>query len=276
LIYRINSRSNQRVKDLIKKRDQYFFFEGEKLVKDILDRGIEISILIVNEKKGSATPAYSRSAGCRFFGDIISKVCRENKVSQDIIKETWFVSESVLEKISSLKEKPDFIAVLEWEEKPVDFRHSSVVIGLDSIQDPANVGTVFRCAAAFGIDAVALTGISVNLNNSKFLRAAQDSFFKVNHQRFHDVETLIREAEAANFNIYLTSSHDSTYVIAPHHIESPCLILFGNEGQGLDKALFERYPSVRVPQKDKVESLNVGVSACIIMYEVSLAFGIVK
>jgi TrmH family RNA methyltransferase len=254
MIYRINSRSNQRVKDLIKKRDQFFFFEGEKLVRDILDMGIEISILIVNEKK-------------------------EKQLSipgETVVKETWLVSESVLEKISSLKEKPDFIAILEWQEKPVDFRQSSVVIGLDSIQDPANVGTVFRCAAAFGIDAIALTGISVNLNNSKFLRAAQDSFFKVDYQRFDDVETLIREAEAANFNIYLTSSHDSTYVIAPHHIESPCLILFGNEGKGLDKALFERYPSVKVPQKDKVESLNVGVSACIIMYEVSLAFGILR
>lgn len=254
MIYRINSRSNQRVKDLIKKKDQYFFFEGEKLVKDILERSIEISILIVNEK-------------------------REKQLSipgETIVKETWLVSETVLEKVSSLKEKPDFIAILEWHEKPVDFQQSSVVIGLDSIQDPGNIGTVFRCAAAFGINAIALTGISVNLNNSKFLRAAQDSFFKVKHQCFHDVESLIREAEAANFNIYLTSSHDSTYVIAPHHIESPCLILFGNEGKGLDKALFERYPSVRVPQKDKVESLNVGVSACIIMYEVSLAFGIVR
>jgi len=242
------------VKDLIKRKDQYFFIEGEKLVRDILDMGIEISRLIVNEIK-------------------------ENQLEipgETIVKETWVVSETVLEKISSLKEKPGFIAVLAWREKPVDFHQASVLIGLDSIQDPANVGTVFRCAAAFGIDAIVLTGDSVNLNNSKFLRAAQDSFFKVNYRRFEDVETLIREAEAADFNIYLTSSHDSTYVIAPHYIERPCLVLFGNEGKGLDQALFERYPSVKVPQKNKVESLNVGVSACIIMYEVSLAFGIVK
>ena len=253
MIYRINSRSNQRVKELIKEKDQYFFFEGEKLVRDILHMGIEISLLIVNEKKENKLPVPKKT----------------------VVKETWVVSGTVLEKISSLKEKPDIIAVLEWQEKPIDFHQAAVVIGLDSIQDPANVGTIFRCAAAFGIDTIILTGISVNLNNSKFLRAAQDSFFKVDYQRFADVETLIREAEAANFNIYLTSSHDSSYVIAPHHIERPCLILFGNEGKGLDKALFERYPSVKILQKDEVESLNVGVSACIIMYEVCLAFGIV-
>lgn len=254
MIYRIHSRTNQRVKELLKKRDQYFFFEGEKLVRDILDRGIQITILIVNEK-------------------------RKNHLlipASDVIKETWLVTETVLEKITSLKEKPDFIAIVEWQEKPVNFRQSPIVIGLDSIQDPANLGTVFRCAAAFGIESIAFTGIGVNPNNSKFLRTAQNSFFNVNYQHFADVESLIREAGAAGFNIYLTSSHDPTYAIAPHHIERPCLILFGNEGKGLDKALFERFPSVKISQKDSVESLNVGVSACIIMYEISLAFGIIK
>jgi TrmH family RNA methyltransferase len=251
---KISSRSNQRVKDLIKNRDRYFFFEGEKLVKDILDRGIAIDILIVSATKeaesGIPGPA--------------------------IVRETWVVAETVLEKLSSLKEKADFIAVLSWEAEPVDFQRAAVVIGLDGLQDPANVGTIFRCAAAFGIEAIALAGSSVNLRNPKFLRAAQNSFFDVCSQRFDNVELLIREATAAGLSIYLTSSHDSSYVIAPHHIERPCLILCGNEGTGLGKDLFERYPSVKIPQTGRVESLNVGVAACIIMYEVSLAFGMVK
>ena len=88
MIYRINSRSNQRVKDLIKKKDQYFFFEGEKLVKDILDMGIEISILIVNEKRenqGSATPAYSRSARCRTFGVSSQKFAEKTKFHKVLV-----------------------------------------------------------------------------------------------------------------------------------------------------------------------------------------------
>jgi RNA methyltransferase, TrmH family len=249
---RIRSRANQRLKDLLKKRDSLFFFEGEKLVKDLLKRGIEIEILMILEEN-------------------------ESRLSiPGTVKETWVVTGSVLEKVSSLKEKPDSLAVLSWQAKPVDFRQATVVIGLDRLQDPANAGTIFRCAAAFGIDALALTGSSVKLNNPKFLRAAQDSLFGVCCQRFDDAEALIREAEAAGLSIYLTSSHDSSYVIAPHHIESPCLILFGNEGQGLDPDFFERYPSVKIPQTDRVESLNVGVAASLIMYEISLALGIIK
>jgi TrmH family RNA methyltransferase len=249
MIYRIGSRSNQRVKDLIKKRDEYFFFEGEKLVNDILERGDEIAILIVNENKETQLNIPAGAA----------------------VNDTWVVSQTVLDKISSLKKKPDFIAVLEPREKPVDFRKSRVIIGLDSIQDPANAGTVFRCAAAFGIDAVALSGAGVNLTNSKFLRAAQDAIFDMNYQRFHDVEALIEAAAQANaaLKVYLTSSHFEGKGLAPHEIEFPCLILFGNEGKGLEEGLFKKYPFIRVPQAGKVESLNVGVSACIIMYEIS-------
>jgi tRNA G18 (ribose-2'-O)-methylase SpoU len=248
VIYRIRSRFNQRVKDLIKKRDEYFFFEGGKLVNNILERGDEIAILIVNEN-------------------------RENQLiipPGAVVDDTWVVSETVLEKLSSLKEKPDFIAVLEVREKLVDFKRSEVIIGLDSIQDPANVGTVFRCAAAFGIDAIAFSGFGVSLTNTKFLRAAQDAFFDMNYQWFPDVETLIEEARQANpaLKFYLTSSHFPRKALVPHQIEFPCLILFGNEGRGLEHKLFRKYPFIGIPQAGKVESLNVGVSACIIMYEI--------
>lgn len=254
MIHRIRSRSNQRVKDLIKKRDEYFFFEGEKLVNDILERGDEIAILIINENKENQL----------------------NIPAGAVIDTTWVVSETVLEKLSSLKEKPDFIAVLEPWEKLIDFRESKVIIGLDSIQDPANAGTVFRCAAAFGIDAIVFSGAGVSLTNTKFLRAAQDAFFDMTYQRFSDVEALIEAAKQANpaLKVYLTSSHFPGKALAPHQIEFPCLILFGNEGKGLERDLFKKYPFIRIPQAGKVESLNVGVSACIIMYEISKTGGI--
>ena len=246
-IHRITSRTNPRVKDLLDKKDHYFFFEGEKLVGDILQRGMKINILVIHETK-------------------------ENRLSIPAgnVKETWYVNESVLKKLSSLKETPDFIAVLEMEEKHIDFRRAKVIIALDSIQDPANAGTVFRCAAAFGVDAVAFSGACVKPTNPKFLRAAQDAFFEVPFQHFETIKDLVGKAEKTGLNIYLTSSHDipgAVGIIGPEQVRFPCLVLFGNEGQGLPEAFFLRYPALRVSQTDKVESLNVGVSACIIMHE---------
>lgn len=246
-IFRITSRSNQRVKDLLEKKDQYYFFEGEKLVGDILRKRMMVDTLIIHETKES-----------------------QLSIPAGNVKEVWYVNENVLNKISTLKETPDFIAVLELPEKVIDFEKVDIVIALDNIQDPANAGTVFRCAAAFGVDAIAFSGACVKPTNPKFLRAAQNAFFETCFQHFETIEQLMRKAEKAGLNIYLTSSHDIPGAVGsllPEQVQFPCLILFGNEGQGLPGEFFLRYPSIRVSQTDNVESLNVGVSACIIMYE---------
>jgi TrmH family RNA methyltransferase len=249
MIHRIDSRSNPRVKDLLKQKDRYLFFEGEKLVKDILEKKIRVKLLIILNTMGNPPDIPGTSADA-----------------------TWIVNETVMEKLSSLKEKPTLIAVLEPTEKAVDFHNKKAIIGLDDIQDPANAGTIFRCAAAFGIDAVVFSGNSVKPSNPKFLRAAQDAFFQVPFQHFDSLELLIAKAKRNNFNIYLTSSHKFKKSLHPDALQFPCLILLGNEGKGLPENLFNHYPSVTIPQTDRVESLNVGVSACIIMHELRKYF----
>ena len=244
MIYRIGSRSNQKVKNLLKEKEKLFFFEGEKLVKDILNRDIKISTLIINEKKEKNINIKGKNIG-----------------------DLWIVKESVLERISSFKEKSDFIAVLEPKEKEINFSKTKVIIALDNVQDPANAGTVFRCAAAFGIDTIVFAGSGVKPNNSKFLRSAQLSFFDLGFQYFNNIETLIKKSRDKTFNIYLTSSQQFEKTVDVSQIKFPCLIIFGNEGKGLKSGLFERFPSIRISQTNKVESLNVGISACVIMYE---------
>ncbi|MCP5045689.1 MAG: RNA methyltransferase [bacterium] len=256
MTHTIESRSNPKVKALLKQRDNYFFFEGEKLVNDIITQNIEISFLII---KGTASLSQT--------GEGLNKRYNYNK--KGTAHETWYVSAPVMSKLSSLKEPPGVMAVVEYKEKSVNWDEARIVIGLDNIQDPGNAGTVSRCAAAFGADGVVLTGASVKLNNPKFLRATQNAIFQVPHQRFEQPGALIREAEKAGFNIYLTSSRSTGNTLPPHQLEPPCLILLGNEGQGLEEELFHRYPSVKIPHADTIESLNAGISACIILYQVS-------
>lgn len=245
--YHITSRSNPKIKALLKQKESFFFFEGEKLVRDIVARAIPIHILLVDERKEHLI------------------VFPDDKT----VKEKWLVSGDVLAKFSNLADVPPVIAVVEWRVQSIDFSRARVVVGFDQIQDPGNAGTVFRCAAAFGIDGVVFSRASVHFNNSKFIRAAQDTLFEVPHQHFATLEKLIETAQQVHMNIYLTSSHTNPKAVLPQQIQTPCLILFGNEGQGLPVELFERYPSVFIPQTGKVESLNVGISACLLMYHVS-------
>lgn len=242
--HHITSRNNPKVKELLKRKDEYFFFEGEKLVMDVLAQGQEIEYMILHEDPDN--------------------VWQPPQAAK--IRETWRVSGQVLSKLSSLKDTPRLLAVMPLIERPVDFSKSRVVIGVDQLQDPGNAGSIFRCAAAFGVEGVVFTGASVKFNNSKFLRAAQNALFQVRFQQMNTLNDLLTAAGQAGLNIYITSSHTEGNRILPEHIQTPCLILLGSEGQGLESDLFNRFPAVTIPQTGAVESLNVGVSACILMH----------
>ncbi|MCP4215312.1 MAG: RNA methyltransferase [bacterium] len=243
-IFRITSRSNPKVKALVKERDTLHFLEGEKLVKDILNEEIPVEILVLDER-------------------FEQEVSLPNKR----VKETWFVNKTVMDKLSALKESPGFIAVVKLKKKAVNFSKQRLIIGLDNIQDPGNAGTVFRCAAAFDVGAVVFSGPSVKTTNSKFLRTVQNALFDVGFQYFDTLEALLTKASTAGMNVYLTSSHKVGKAVLPPDVRLPALVLLGNEGGGFPEKLLKKYPSVTISQSKKVESLNVGVSACIIMHQ---------
>lgn len=247
----ITSRSNPRLKQLLAGRETRFFFAGEKLVRDILARGIAVDKLIVDtalEKE--------------FAGDLA------------IVSELWLVSSPVLEKVSGLKDPPPLVAVIDLPPQEIDFASQWVTLGLVDVQDPGNLGTVFRCASAFGIPALALAGACARPNNPKVVRAAQTAILDVLFQVFPNVDELVAAAEIRGVHIYVTGSHPVEKQLDPGNMEFPCLVLFGNEGQGLDRRLLQRFPQVRLQQKEGIDSLNVGVSSCILMHELMRLHGL--
>jgi TrmH family RNA methyltransferase len=241
----ISSRTNPRLKELLERKEELFFFEGEKLVADILSRELTISKLILSAEMEKKLPEISA-----------------------MIIEYWVVSRQVLEKISDLKNPPEIIAVLEMPVREIDFKQNKIVFGFDTVQDPANLGTVFRCSSAFGISALALAGACVRANHSKVVRAAQTALLDIPFQVFPGLEELIAKAQSQNTHIYVTGSHAAEKPLAVENMEFPCLVLFGNEGQGLEQRLLQHFPLLRLDQKERIDSLNVAVSTCILMHEI--------
>jgi RNA methyltransferase, TrmH family len=247
----ITSRANPRLQELLAGKEALVFFEGEKLVADILSREIAVNKLIFTAAMEKRLPMISAAIG-----------------------EHWVVSRQVMEKISDLKNAPEIIAVLEMPVLDTDFQRRKIVFGFDSLQDPANLGSVFRCAAAFGISALALAGDCVRANHPKVVRAAQTALLDVPFQVFRDLEALLARAQARNFHIYATGSHADGKTMAVENMEFPCLLLFGNEGQGLAQRILQRFPLVRLDQHERIDSLNVAVSACILMHDMKRIHGL--
>jgi TrmH family RNA methyltransferase len=149
----------------------------------------------------------------------------------------------------------------------IDFARQKIVIGLVDVQDPGNLGTTFRCASAFGVPALALAGACPRPSHPKVVRAAQTALLDVAWQCFAGAAELVAAALAQGVRVYATGSRPGGKTVAVGAVEFPCLLLFGNEGQGLAPPLLERFAVVRLEQNERLDSLNVAVSACILMRE---------
>lgn len=235
---------------LLERKEKLFFFEGEKLVGDILSRAISVKFLLFSADMEKRLPKIAAA-----------------------VDEHWLVSRPVLEKVSDLKNAPELIAVVEMPDFALDCRRQKIVFGFDTLQDPANLGSVFRCAAAFGISALALAGGGVRANHPKVVRAAQTALIDIPFQVFPALEDLLAVAQSQGAHVYVTGSHAEGKTLAVEKMEFPCLVLFGNEGQGLAQRYLQHFPLIRLDQAQRLDSLNVAVSSCILMHEIKRIHG---
>jgi TrmH family RNA methyltransferase len=140
------------------------------------------------------------------------------------------------------------------------------VIAIAGLQDPGNLGTILRSAEAFEAGGVLVGEGTVSPFNPKAVRASAGSVFRLPIARVQLSEILDRLREQG-LRLIATSSHKGT----PLHeatLTGPLAIFIGNEGAGLPRDLTPQMSEViAIPHSPKVESLNAGVAASIVLYE---------
>jgi RNA methyltransferase, TrmH family len=138
-----------------------------------------------------------------------------------------------------------------------------VIAGL---QDPGNLGTILRSAGAFGAAGIVLGDGTVSIYNSKVVRASAGSAFRLPVVKV-DLKTLIPALQARGFRLIATSSHKGTS-LPQADLGRQVAIFIGNEGAGLDKKLLSQMDElIMIPHSPRVESLNAGIAASIVLYE---------
>jgi TrmH family RNA methyltransferase len=134
------------------------------------------------------------------------------------------------------------------------------------LQDPGNLGTIFRSSEAFGAAGIFLTEGTVSPYNSKVLRGSAGSIFRLPFLQISSAE-LIPLLRARGVRLIATSSHQGT-PLPKFSWTLPLAIFIGNEGAGLPRELLrEMDETLVIPQAAQVESLNAGVAASIVVYE---------
>lgn len=206
---------------------------------------------------------------------LVSEAIKTNLVKELIVLENTdiyyegiaitYVSKDVMKKLSSMDSYPKVIGIcVKKEEKDIN---GNVLI-LDDIQDPGNLGTIIRSAVAFDIDTLILSPKTVDLYNSKVIRSTQGMLFHINVV-VKDLEEIINNLKESNYKIYGTKVDNGSDVKTINN-EGNYALIIGNEGNGMSEvvsSLCDEYLYIKT--NNNVESLNAGVAASILLYELS-------
>lgn len=144
-------------------------------------------------------------------------------------------------------------------------------IVLENLQDPGNLGTIFRTAEAAGFDGVLMNRGTVDVYNPKVVRSTMGAVLRVSHAYCDSIGTIIDKCRNAGISL-MGAALDGTDMRQTDYPDG-LAVLIGNESNGLsDEALSGCNMKVRIPMAGKTESLNAAVAAGVLMYMSSLSF----
>ena len=265
---KITSKTNNLVKKFrslkrgsSRKDKDFFCIEGTHLIQELVKSGNSPSKILVTEKWLKKNQNLSR------------------QFDQSLIN---IVSEEVLASAISTN-NPDGIAALVKISSIPNYRFNikdDLILVLDRIQDPGNMGNLFRTALAAGVDSIFLAGGAHPLNQ-KVLRASSGAVFHLPFLRFEGTEEdiinyLLKslfELSNVGFNVFSTSSHNknSKKSSKPYweiDWNKRTALILGNEGKGIHKKIQEAFnETISIPHSELVESLNVACVAVPLLLE---------
>ena len=180
------------------------------------------------------------------------------------------ISRRTLEKISE-RDKPDGLlslaALPRWDLDDFEFGASALVLVADGLEIPGNLGTLIRSLDACGADCLVLTNRRTRLTHPKVVRASQGTILTVPTVEFDAVHDAMNWLDAGGFTVLLADTDDAINYRQADYAGRTALVV-GSERYGLAKPWYERgYTRVAVPMLGSGDSLNVSVSASILLYE---------
>lgn len=173
-----------------------------------------------------------------------------------------YVTEEVMKSISDLKSTPRLLGI----SKIYNTNHiGNKIVILDNIQDPGNAGTIIRSSVAFGADTVIFSKDSVSPYNEKVLRSTGGMIYNTNIV-IGDLKEIINKIKEKHIKVVGTSLKKSKSLEELEKTEE-FAIIFGNEGNGVREEILSMCDEIiRIDMNPTCESLNVGVSASIVLY----------
>lgn len=204
---------------------------------------------------------------------VICEECIEqNSIDKKLLYEMakyscLYVSKKVLDSLTDVSNPQGVLAVIDKKEgsKKIDYSQEVLLI-LDGIQDPGNLGTILRTADSVGLKQIIVSANSGDIYNPKVVRSTMGAIFRVEVIESKNLQETLKEIKANKFQIAATDLHTNKNIYQIDYNKTA--IIIGNEANGVSKELLQQSDyRIRIPMLGKTESLNASVATGIILYE---------
>jgi len=264
---KIDSRQNPSfkwLKELVgqaraRRAHQAAWLEGERLC------GAYIEHQVAAQPAGSALPQPVLVADASVTDQVAARL-------QQHLQDCWVLDEKLFSEISQVASGPRWGLIIPalpgLPRAAAEARAADVVI-LDRLQDPGNLGTLMRSAAAAGIEEVWCLEPTVDVWSPKVLRAAMGAHFVMHVVAALPERELFAHLKERKLTL-LAADHGpgAASIYAPSiRLKQPCAWVFGQEGSGVAETILSKAQRVEIPQSDRVESLNVSAAAAVCLFE---------
>lgn len=246
----ITSKSNELIKhvkslNLKKNRDAFgeYIVEGSKMIKEVMDANLQVSQIIICQE---------------LLKD-------EFQIANQYLVE--YVSQSVFQYISDMESPQGILAVVKKTSRAND-TYSNVIFALDHVQDPGNLGTIIRTLDATGIQTLILSEGCADEYNQKVIRSTMGAIFRVSVFEGMNLVNELKNLHEKGYQIIVTAL-DANSELFEYTFPEKCVIVIGNESKGVSQEIQEiANIKIKIPMIGKTESLNAGVAASLMAYEV--------
>jgi RNA methyltransferase, TrmH family len=178
------------------------------------------------------------------------------------------LSDSLIAEASSLDSPSAVLALVQTPVAVAPATDALAVLVLEDVQDPGNVGSMLRTAAAAGVREIVLSKTSAFAWSPKVLRAAQGAHFALNIVEGADALTFVENFSGQSIALVPRLAASKPRSLYDCDLRRPTAILIGNEGAGLSSALIKAATfKVTIPMPGKIESMNAAACAAIALFE---------
>lgn len=253
---RITSKDNELIKHIKKLKDKKyrdsnnkFVVEGIKLIQEAIQEKANIKQIVICEDCEKT--------------EMLSEDLKYEIAKQECV----YVPEKIFKTISEVSTPQGILAIIEKNNQNTEIDYTQdIIVALDDIQDPGNLGTILRTVDSIGLTQILVSKGTADCYNPKVVRSTMGAIFRVRIIECEDLEKMLKEIKKHKFKIVTTSLQTQNSIYDIDYQKK--VIIIGNEANGVEKNIQDMADEkVKIPMLGKTESLNASVATGIVLYE---------